>query len=425
MWDTLFTPHMKILLLNQTFHPDQTATSQQLVDLARFLKARGCDVSVVASQRAYEAPEKRFTRYEEWNGVHIYRVGSTGFGKRSFLHRMVDGFTFELSLLWRLLRVPRHDVVISFTSPPLIGVLGALVCKLRRSRSVQWLMDVNPDAAIAVGYLKENSWAAKFLTSIFNWSLRQSDLIIVLDRWMREKIQAHGVPAEKIAIIPPWPVHEPPVAFEEGLGESFRRANGLSGKFVVLYSGNHSIVHPLDTLLNSALKMRDRKEVVFLFIGGGLRAVDVREFKSKHGLENIVQLPHQPRTVLRESLASGDLHVVVMGDAVAGLVHTSKIYGVLATGRPYIFIGPAKSHVSDLISACPYGFQVENGNVEGTIRTIDKARSLSREDREHYSRQNIGYLKKHCLPEHSFKEIERVLLSPSSDPVRHAVAASR
>lgn len=414
---------MKILFLNQTFYPDQTATSQQLVDLAKFLMEQGAEVSVVASQRAYEAPEKKFPAFEIWNGIRIYRVGSTGFGKRKFFYRLIDGFTFELSLLWKLLRVPRHDVVVSFTSPPLVGVLGAFIAKLRRSRSVQWLMDVNPDAAIAVGYLKDTALPTRFFKALFNWSLRQSDLMIVLDRWMREKIERHGISKEKIAIIPPWPVHEPPVAFEEGLGESFRREHGLSGKFVVLYSGNHSVVHPLDTLLNAALTMRDRKEVVFLFIGGGLRSVDVRLFKEKHKLDNMVQLPHQPRERLRETLASGDLHVVVMGDAVAGLVHTSKIYGVLATGRPYLFIGPKKSHVGDLISACPYGFQVENGDVEGTIRTIDKTRTLGKDDLQLYSRQNVGYLKRHCMPEHSFREVQRVLLLSTPQDEAHPVFA--
>lgn len=416
---------MKILLLNQTFYPDQTATSQQLVDLARYLKERGCEVSVVASQRAYEDPDKKFARNEVWQGIHIYRVGSTGFGKRTFFRRIVDAFTFELGLLWKLLRLPRHDVVLSFTSPPLIGVLGTFIARLRGSRSVQWLMDVNPDAAIAVGYLKDSALSTRFLKALFDWSLRRSDQIIVLDRWMREKIERHGVAAEKIAIIPPWPVHEPPVAFEEGLGESFRRTHGLIGKFVVLYSGNHSVVHPLDTLLNAALTLRDRKEIVFLFIGGGLRSVDVTRFKEEHQLPNIVQLPHQPREKLRETLASGDLHAVVMGDAVAGLVHTSKIYGVLATGRPYLFIGPKKSHVSDLIAACPYGFQVENGDVQGTIKTIDKTRALSREDLELYSRQNIGYLKRHCMPEHSFFEVQRVLLTGEDALSPRAVALQR
>src|SRR5690606_9916775 len=121
---------------------------------------------------------------------------------------------------------------------------------------------------------------------------------------------------------------------------SFRKEHGLEGKFVILYSGNHSVVHPLETLLEAARRLESEPRVRFLFVGGGLRKQEVTAFREKYQLHNILELPYQPKEKLPESLASGDMHVVILGDNVNGLVHPSKIYGVLASGRPYLFLGP-------------------------------------------------------------------------------------
>src|SRR5690606_4951397 len=143
-----------------------------------------------------------------------------------------------------------------------------------------------------------------------------------------------------------------------------------------LYSGNHSIAHPMDTILETALALRNDPDILFLFIGGGLRESDVRQFKAKHALRNIRQLPYQPPEQRQESLSCADLHVVVMGENMSGLVHTSKVYGILSTGRPYVFVGPGASHVVDLLGECPYGFHVEHGDIAGFLEILDRTKAL-------------------------------------------------
>jgi colanic acid biosynthesis glycosyl transferase WcaI len=388
---------MKILLLNQTFYPDPVATAQQLTDLAEYLVKNGCEVSVVAGRRGYEKRQEIHRARENYRGIDVYRVGSTGFGKRSFFHRFVDAISFELALLWTLSRMPRHDVVVSFTSPPLIGVVGTLLSFWWRCRSVQWLMDINPDIAIAVGYLKRRGLIARFLTWCLRFSLRKSEDIVVLDRWMRERVTAHGAMATRIHIVPPWPVHTFDTESFRGAprNNAFRTELGLAGKFVVLYSGNHSIVHPLDTLLEAARLLRDEEKIAFCFIGGGMRVGDVTRFREFHELKNIVQVGHQPRERLHESLTFADMHSIVMGEAVNGLVHVSKIYGILATGRPYIFIGPQKSHVGDLLAECPFGFQANHGRPEQVIDAIRQTMALSEQKLIEYERRNLEYVSHH------------------------------
>lgn len=373
---------MKILLLNQTFYPDNLATSQQIADLAKFLIQKGHQVSVIAGQRAYEERQRKFDVHEKWQGIEIYRVSSTGFGKSRLRYRLVDSATFFISLIWKLVFFPPQEIVISFTSPPLIGALGGLFCWLKGGRSVQWLMDINPDAAFQVGYLKKKSIIGRGLNFIFEATLKHASEVIVLDRWMKHRVIEHGAAKESVIVVPPWSVfneNEPDV---EGAVQEFKKEHKLESKFIVLYSGNHSVVHPLDTLLEAARELKEHEEIVFLFIGAGLRTQDVSRYKTENQLKNIVQLPLQPREKVKASFGSADLHCVVMGPGMSGLVHTSKIYSVLASGKPFVFVGPERSHVGDLIRVNQVGKVVESGEEKRLAEMILETQKLSREDKE-------------------------------------------
>lgn len=409
---------MKILLLNQTFYPDTLATSQQVSDLALYLTSKGHRVSVVAGRLGYEEKEKKFAKHEWYRDVEIHRVGSLGLGKKTILHRVLEGISFDFCLLWRLLFLPAHDLVVSFTSPPLIGLFGMLYTLAKGGKSVQWLMDINPDAAFAVGYIRKKSLVGRFLNWVFEVTLRYADQIIVLDRWMQARIEAHGAAPEKIEIIPPWSVvslQEAKSLDSEGV-KAFRSRHGLIGKNVILYSGNHSVVHPLDTLLQAAYEMRNDPSFVFLFMGGGLRTLDVAAFKEKHGLTNIKQLPLQPRETFHDSLSSANIHISVLGEAVSGLVHTSKIYSILATGRPYVVIAPEKSHLNDLINQCPYGRRVDHGNVKELVETLRALALAPREELETIRVENTKFVAERYDAKQSLSFFENSL-SPFADKI--------
>jgi colanic acid biosynthesis glycosyl transferase WcaI len=382
---------MKILLLNQTFYPDAVATSQQLTDLAHYLTRQGHEVSVIAGRRGYENRDRIFSSFETYHGIKIYRVHSSGFGKQRFILRLFDAFTFDLMLLLKLVFFPKQDVVVSFTSPPLIGIFGALFCLFKGGRSVQWLMDINPGAAFAVGYIQRKSLIGRFLNQVFEVSLKLSSHVVVLDRWMKKIAVKHGVSEENVSIIHPWSPFEAVTEVQDPALSVFRNINRLQNKTVIMYSGNHSVVHPLYTLLDAAKQMKDDPSVVFVFVGGGLRSKEVATFKLKENLSNIVQLPLVPRELLSDALNSVDAHVVVMGEAVNGLVHTSKVYGALATGKPIIFIGPEKSHVMDVIKICNQGFHAEHGEVNRVVEAIKKIQKLNPEEAAKASLENKGF----------------------------------
>lgn len=411
---------MKILFLNQTYFPDKAGTAQQLSQLATDLVAAGHQVTIVCARRSYENPDVQHPKKEVVRGVRVERVGSTGFGKASFLGRFLDGFSFELGILWRMLWVGHHDVVVSFTSPPLVGFGGTLFARRWGALNVQWLMDIHPNIAIAVGYLRRKSVISWFLLGVLRFILRRSDAVIVLDTFMKKVAIEHGAKPEAVEIIPPWLPEgfSMPAAPPEHQNE-FRTSHGLADKFVVLYSGNHSVVHPLQTLLEAARCLRDQEHIRFLFVGGGVRKQEVGEFAAEHELPNIVELPYQPKEVLPQSLAAGDLHVVILGDAVNGLVHPSKIYGVMAAGRPYLFLGPEGSHIGELLTVCPGGVQADHGDPKRVAQVILEMSQRSEKDRRVMGQRNLDYLKRHHTNKDCAGLFTRLVLSrleqPSSD----------
>jgi glycosyltransferase involved in cell wall biosynthesis len=278
---------MKFLLLNQTFYPDVMATGQYLAEVAVRLVEHGHQVTVVTSSRAYDHPEKRFAKQEVWRGVRIVRVGSAGFGKGAKWRRAADFASFLALASVRLARLPRHDVVVALTSPPLISFLGAWLALFWRASFAYWVMDLNPDEAIAAGWLRADTFPARLLERMSRFSLRRATLIVALDRFMQQRVIAKGIPAEKIAVIPPWS-HDDVVRFDAEGRERFRKQHGLEGKFVVMYSGNHSPCHPLETLLAAAGRLAADPGIVFCFVGGGS---EWRKIAEKQKAESRKQKP--------------------------------------------------------------------------------------------------------------------------------------
>ena len=341
---------MKILLVNQAFYPDVVSTAQHLSELAVALAKRGHQVTVVTGRRAYDSPDTVFAARETWRGVQIFRVFSTRFGKRAKWRRAVDFASFILSSCLRLLWLPRQDVVVALTTPPLISFIGAWRARLWRARFCYWVMDMNPDEAIAAGWLRADSFLGKTLERMSRFSFRHASRIIALDGFMRDRIVAKGIALEKITVLPPWS-QDQDVRFDAEGRERFRRQHGLTGKYVVMYSGNHSPVHPLDTLMQAAELLQPDASIQFCFVGGGSEFKRVRVWAAAGRRTNVLCLPYQPLAQLSASLSAADAHVVVMGEAMRGLVHPCKIYNMLAVGAPVIYIGPEPSHVTEILAA--------------------------------------------------------------------------
>lgn len=350
------------------------ATGQQLTSVARGLIERGHQVTVIAGQRGYDDAKLRFPARERWNGIDIIRLPTVNIGKASRWRRALNFAGFSAACAFRLAITRRQDAVVALTSPPLISWLASLFTRLKGGRLVFWVMDLNPDEAIIAGWLKPDSVVAKLLAALLKSSMQQANKIIVLDRFTKQRIVDKGIRESKIEIISPWS-HDESVRFDPEGREAFRRRHGLSEKFVVMYAGNHSPCHPLDTVLEAARKLSVRDDIVFCFVGGGSEFSKVEEFARTNQLENIRWMPYQPQAELSAVLSAADLHVVVMGEGYQGIVHPCKIYNILTIGLPFLYVGPAESHVSEIIKRLPQqddASSARHGQVDSVAESIVK-----------------------------------------------------
>lgn len=366
---------MKVLLVNQAFFPDVVATAQLLTDFSLKLVECGHEVTVVASSRGYDDTSVAYPTQETWRGVRILRIWTPGLGKKAKWRRWVNFGVFWLNATRILLFLPKHEVTVCLTSPPLISTLGTVIVKLKGGAVVPWIMDLNPDEAVAAGWLKKGGLMERSLTLIQNWSFQQASRIIALDRFMADRLRSKGVHPEVIHTDAPWS-HDQAVKYDLAARDAFRSEHGLQGKFVVMYSGNHSPCHPLDTTLAAIQGLRAENGIHFLFVGGGSEFKKVKDFQSEHGLTNITTLPYQPMEKLSGSLSSADLHLVVMGEPYVGIVHPCKIYNILNLGLPFLFIGPEESHGGDLsrrLDEPHHASLKQHGDTEGIMAHIREA----------------------------------------------------
>lgn len=369
----------QILVISQVYPPDPTSVGQHLADAAEGLVARGYNVRVITSARGFDDPTQRHPLRESRNGVDVVRMPFASFGKRTIAHRLAGMVVFLAQALVRGLFTPRVAGVLVSTSPPLASFVAVLIGALRGAPITYWAMDLNPDQMIQLGKIKETALSAR----VFDWFnrriLRRAAAVVALDRFMAERLNRKTNIDAKLTVMPPWPHGDAdsPLPHDEN---PFRREHGLEGKFVVMYSGNHALTNPIETVLDAAVRMQDRDDLVFMFIGGGVRKKSVEETIAEHRPTNVRSLPYQPLESIRYSLSAADVHLVTLGQEVVGCVHPCKVYGALALGRPILYAGPRPSHVTDLLAeddpAKRIGRSIEHGDVEGAIRAIDEFRAL-------------------------------------------------
>ncbi|HEY0406205.1 MAG TPA: glycosyltransferase family 4 protein [Pyrinomonadaceae bacterium] len=362
---------MRILILHQFFYPDHSAVSQLMTDLAESLVERGVEVTAVAGRGRYNGGE-RLSRREQYQGIRIERAWATSFGKRSIVGRLADYLSFYVGATWKLLRVERHDILLALTQPPLIGLIGLLIGRLRGMRVVALVQDVYPDVAIALGALKQRSLGARFFDFLNRRALRGMDRIIVLGECMRDRIVAKvGVErAGRIDIIHNWADGQLIKPLAREAANPFTLRHNLENQFVVLFSGNFGLVNEFQTALEAALLLRERADITFLFVGDGVRSDEIKEFSRQHQLENIRMLPYQPRAELCFSLTAGDAHLTTLAEGLAGLSVPSKTYAILAAGRPVLFVGDLRSAVAKLVAENDCGAVVASGDSQQLAQVI-------------------------------------------------------
>ena len=178
----------RILFINQYYWPDHASTAQHLTDLAEFLAAQGFQCHVLASQGRYKPGEPRPPAFETHSGVHIHRVPATSLGRRGTWSRMTDYLSFYAGAALKALGLGRFDLVVTLTTPPIIGLIGTMLKRLRKTRHIYWSMDLHPDASIALGRMSASSRFGSLMYSLSRFVYRAADKVVVLGPYMADRI---------------------------------------------------------------------------------------------------------------------------------------------------------------------------------------------------------------------------------------------
>jgi colanic acid biosynthesis glycosyl transferase WcaI len=329
----------RVIFVNRVYWPSTAATAQLLADLTAGLAAAGWEVHVIA---AGMGPD-------HYEGVAIHRTGGD---------ERHDGLASQALNYLRFLRAARQqvgrlvepgDVVVPLTDPPLLaGLFSGDDVTRRGGMVVHWLQDVYPEILSA----HAGSWLTAPLAPVKAWrnrAWRRAARCVPVGEEMAALVAAAGVPVERIRISPNWAPRELDRPAEAGAIALRRAAWGVEDKFVVAYSGNLGRVHEFAAVIDAAARLRERTDIVFLCIGTGPRFAEVQAAAQSRGLGNVRFLPPETRENLPAALAAADVHLVTLKPAFHQLVYPSKLAGVLAAGRPVLFVGPVEGEIARLL----------------------------------------------------------------------------
>ncbi len=360
----------KIVFVNRYFDPDLSATSQLLTDLARGLSARGFNVHVVCSRQIYDDPAARLVSRESLNGVQVHRIATTRFGRGHLPGRAMDYASFYASCAATLLQLLRRgDVLVAKTDPPLLSILAAPIAKMKGGALINWQQDVYPEVASCLGANPLPRFVDDMLKRLRDRSLRHAAMNVLLGSRMREHFLNRGLPDAKLRVLDNW-ADGSAITPKPASASILRRDLNLLDRFVVCYSGNLGRAHEFDTLLGAAQMLISESKFVFLIIGNGAKMEALKQAVADRNLENFRFLPYQPRDALEDSLAAADVHLVSLLPTLEGLIVPSKLYGILAAGRPLIFIGDSEGDIARVIRRAGVGARVAVGDWVGLTEAL-------------------------------------------------------
>lgn len=364
----------KIIFINRYFYPDQSATSQLLTDLA-FDLSQDKNIHIITSSQRYDDPNEKLPGFEIKNSIEIHRLWTTRFGRQRLLGRAVDYLSFYASAAWRLWRLTsKNDVVIAKTDPPFISVVAAVIVKLRGAILVNWLQDVYPEIATALGVVGMKGPLVTPLQWLRNRSLRSALINVVLGDVMAKRVEQLGIASSKIKIIANWADgnHIQPIAKANNpLVDKW----GLSKQFIVGYSGNMGRAHEFATMLDAAEKLLEDKQIIFLFIGNGPMLTWIKHEVKKRSLSNVIFRPYQPRQQLSNSLTVPDVHLISLYSDLEGLIVPSKFYGIAAAGRATLYIGNKAGEIPHILQSYNCGLTISEQDSDELANHIKRLAS--------------------------------------------------
>lgn len=354
----------RILVLNQYYWPGIEATAQLLTDLCEGL-AETYDITVVAGTTAGAGPGRRLR-----GGVEIVRVPSTAFSRRRLPARAANYLSYVVLAALSALGARRPDLVLCETDPPFAGAAAHLVARRFGVPLVAVVKDLFPETAVELGRLR-STLLVRALDRTIRFYLHRAECVVAIGETMQSRLLAKGVSPERLRVIPDW-VDTDAIRPPEG-ENAWRIEQALDGQVVVMHSGNIGHAQDLDTLVRASTLLGDLERLSIVVVGDGARRAELVGLARELNAERVRFLPYQPREVLPQSLAAGDVHYVGLAGGLSGYVVPSRLYGVLAAGRPAIVAADEDSEPVRLVRRVGCGIAIPPGDpaaAAGAIRAV-------------------------------------------------------
>jgi glycosyltransferase involved in cell wall biosynthesis len=375
---------MHVAFFNRSYFPDQTATGQLLTDLSEDLvRVHGCRVSVVVGPPLQPLPgetirEGGLVRRERRHGVEIHRARGTRFDKRRFAGRATNYVTYFLSATWAGLRLDRPDVIVALTDPPIIGLTAWLAGHRFRAPFVMAFNDLFPEVASLLPDF-QSATINGMLQRVNEFLVRRAAMNIALGETMRRRlIENKGAPSDRTTVIPSWADTSAIVPGPKR--NAFSERHGLADRFVVMHSGNLGLSQELVSIVEAAALLADLPDVTVVFQGEGVEKPALEARTRALGLANVRFLPFADRSELAESFSAADVFIVSLQRGLSGFIVPSKLYGILAAGRPYVAAVEETCEVAAITTQNVCGLIAEPGDassIADRIRQLYRDRDLA------------------------------------------------
>ncbi|MBV9866508.1 MAG: glycosyltransferase family 4 protein [Abitibacteriaceae bacterium] len=363
---------MKICIITEYFYPDNAGgTPLVLSNLARYLKDHHPDlkIDVITSCNLYRGESEDLLRYEDWDGIKIFRLRTPKSNRPSTALRLAAGLVFTTAVFHKLMRRPRYDLLFIVTNPPTLPMGVQAYSRLRKTPYVYLIHDLYPDLATALHILDPASPIAKTFQHFQRAWLHTAAATVVIGRCMRDYLmRQYDLPATRIQVITNW--CDPNEIKPLGKNTRFRKLHNLNGT-IILYAGNFGQYQNFDNILEAAKQLRDRHpELTFVFVGEGARRDYIAERVAAEAITNVQLFSFVPQAEFADLLASADISLVTLEPGAEGLGVPSKFYNILASGRPTVAIVAADSEVARVLSEAQCGVTVPQNDPDELANTL-------------------------------------------------------
>jgi glycosyltransferase involved in cell wall biosynthesis len=356
-----------VLLLNLYYPPDTSATAKMVQTVAEALACTD-DVTVLCGRPSYDPTERRNWRWsqtEQAGRVEIVRVGSTDYSRVQMKRRALNYISYAMLAVPRAMFL-RCDVILAMTDPPFEGIVGAIVALLKGKPYVYNIRDMYPDMAVG-GSIVKPGMLARAWEKLHRWALRRATRVIVLGEDMRGRILAKGVNPERVAVVRDGADISTAQEVAVPLDAEVIRAIRGNARFVILHAGNLGFYGAWDTLLAGARQLSS-DGVELVFVGDGAQKEKLQQ--EARGIDNVRFLPFFPGSKIPSVLAAADIHLITIKNGLEGVVVPSKMYGILAAGKPIVAVAPMECDVVSLGRATGFAVSADPGSPEQFAQAI-------------------------------------------------------